>query len=197
MEYSQNTSPTLIDKIKNQYDEQSWAQFIEAYEKYIYIIVDKISPGHDIDDIVQEVLLRLWKSLPNFNYHPEKCKFRSWMGVIIRNTLNNYHRSKYKQRKIIDDYSKYDIESHKKDDLSDIIETAWQEYITNLAFSRIEHTFSGKAIECFNMFLDGSHVNEIMEKLDLKANSAYVLKNRVKDQLLKEIRILNFEIGGA
>ena len=70
----------------------------------------------------------------------------------------------------------------------------WEIYITNMALERIKEQFNGNAIEVFKMSLAGIPVDEIAEKLDIKENTTYRLKNRVKSKLIDEIEKLRFEL---
>ena len=88
-----HTRMTLIAKLRNQHDEKSWEEFIHFYQKYIQVLIVKDGvPSKDVDDLTQKVLLKLWKNLPEFNYQPHKCKFRSWMRVVVGNMVTSYFR---------------------------------------------------------------------------------------------------------
>lgn len=39
----------------------------------------------DFDDLVQNALLKLWRSISS--YDSTKGKFRSWLGVVVRNAV--------------------------------------------------------------------------------------------------------------
>ena len=88
-----NTRVTLLQKLRNQHDETSWDEFVHHYERYIGTIIHHFNvPPQDIDDLVQECLTSLWKSLPTYDYRPEHCKFRSWLQVVTRNNVTRYYR---------------------------------------------------------------------------------------------------------
>ena len=60
-----NTRMTLLSKVKNKHDDQSWNEFVTFYKRYIAGIVHKMNfPADEVDDIVQTVLLQVWKKLP-------------------------------------------------------------------------------------------------------------------------------------
>ena len=58
----------------------------------------KVSNNDDIDDLVQETLYSIIKSLPNFS---QKSKLSTWIYSICRNTLYNYYYQKKKYKTII------------------------------------------------------------------------------------------------
>ena len=63
------TRATLIQRVQNQQDEQSWAEFVQVYRRYIYAIIRSMNISeHDTEDILQQVLINLWNSLPKMDY---------------------------------------------------------------------------------------------------------------------------------
>ena len=80
------TQQTLLLKVKNQYDEEAWEQFVDYYRKYIYaVLINMGVPNTDLDDLSQQIMLKLWKKLPGFDYDPQVGSFRSWLCTIVRN----------------------------------------------------------------------------------------------------------------
>ena len=72
-------------------------------------------------------------------------------------------------------------------------EREWRVYITNLAMANIEQFFSGKAIEVFKLSIKGKSTQEISEELEIKMDTVYILKNRVKKRLTEEIKQLKVQ----
>lgn len=62
-----NTRQTLIERVRDQYNEKAWEEFVEIYEPYIYSIIRRMGiSAHDSKDIHQNVLLSIWKKLPEY-----------------------------------------------------------------------------------------------------------------------------------
>ena len=98
-----NTRHTLIAKIRNQHDDHSWEDFVYFYQRYIYVVIAKMGVNNqDVEDLVQRVLLALWEKLPSFEYEPNKCKFRTWMNQITRNTVIAYFRKQQRYKNDLD-----------------------------------------------------------------------------------------------
>jgi RNA polymerase sigma-70 factor (ECF subfamily) len=71
-----------------------------------------------------------------------------------------------------------------------MIEKEWEIYICERAMKNIQKIFSERALNVFKMFIEGVEVSEIAEKMDIKENSVYKLKNRVKAKYQQEIKDL-------
>ena len=88
------TRQTLLQRAKNTDDHTAWTQFTDYYRSFIEMILHKMNfPVQEHEDLIQEVLLKLWKSLPNHVYDKDRAKFRTWLGVVIRNCALNKIRS--------------------------------------------------------------------------------------------------------
>jgi RNA polymerase sigma factor (sigma-70 family) len=192
------TRATLIQRVQNQQDEQSWEEFVRVYRRYIYAIIRSMNISeHDTEDILQQVLINLWNSLPKMDYDKIN-RFRSWLSTVTKNCVTDFIRKRMRDANRLEKASKDDTLTYLKairlPEIEDIAEREWEIHLTNLALENIESLFSGKAVETFRLTLEGKSVEEIAAELDLKENSVYRLKNRVKERLIQEIRHLRSEL---
>lgn len=187
------TRQTLLQRAKNPDDHQAWDEFTSYYKNFIQTLIYKMRfQGDDTEDLTQIILLNLWKTLAN--YDKEKASFRNWMGAVIRNTTFNYYRKQSNIAKREKEGVVEFLDAMPESDLDDLIEREWKTYISELALKKMRELFSGKAIEVFELSLKGVSSEEIGEKLDLKKDSVYVLKNRVKKKFMEEVRALVKEL---
>ncbi len=192
------TRATLIQRVQNQQDEQSWEEFVRVYRRYIYAIIRSMNISeHDTEDIQQQVLINLWNSLPKMDY--EKInRFRSWLSTVTKNCVTDFIRKRTRDANRLEKASKDDTLTYLKairlPEIDNIAEREWEIHLTNMALENIEPLFSGKAVAAFRLTLKGKDVGEIARELDLKENSVYRLKNRVKERLIQEIRHLREEL---
>ncbi|EDM28356.1 probable RNA polymerase sigma-H factor [Lentisphaera araneosa HTCC2155] len=195
-----NTRHTLIAKIRNQHDDHSWEDFVYFYQRYIYVVIAKMGVNNqDVEDLVQRVLLALWEKLPSFEYEPNKCKFRTWMNQITRNTVIAYFRKQKRYKNDLDRAASIRLNEEDPEqsepEVYNMAEKEWKLHVSNLAWENIKDDFKGKAAQVFLAFSEGKEIEQICLDLDIKKNTAYVLKNRVQDKLYKEIRRLDDELS--
>lgn len=179
-------------------DEKAWEDFTAYYQQFIRKLVFCMRiPPQDMEEVSQEVLIRLWKSLPS--YDPAQGPFRPWMSTIIRRAVNTFwaktltHQKKtqiYLEDSALQPSAVVDSEM----EFDALVEKEWRIYLTNLALERLRKVFSGKAIEAFTRFLDGEKVEQIAKELQLGVESVYTLRNRVKQRLVVEIQSLRQEL---
>ena len=192
------TSNTLLDRVKNPDDKSAWNEFVNYYEQYIYNIIRHIGlPEQDAQELCQDTLLKLWKKLPDFVYDRNRGKFRSWLGVMIRNQCNRHFQKQKRKETVIDpnneileDESDY-TENH---NIDMIIENEWNSYISNLAWENVKKRFKENSQKAFLLHLDEVPIEKIAEECNIKSNTVYVSINRVQMHLKEEIKRLNEEL---
>ncbi len=192
------TRATLIQRVQNQHDEQSWDEFVRVYRRYIYAIIRSMNISeHDTEDILQQVLINVWNHLPKMDY--EKInRFRSWLSTVTKNCVTDFIRKRSREANRLEKAGQDDtltyLKSIRLPEIDTIAEREWEVHLTNLAMENIEPLFSGKAVDAFRLSLEGKSVEDIAKELNLKENSVYRLKNRVKERLIQEIRHLRDQL---
>ena len=184
-----STRMTLIQRVKNRLDNNSWEEFTRWYEPYIKAIAHKSGvPLPHIDDICQEILLRVWKSIENFEYDPSKCKFRSWLTTVSRNRIYTFFNQEKKKQNDVE--VNEEILGPEDAELDEIIEKEWQAYIVQLALDKVSESFSDKVVNIYKDFQSGKTVDVIAKEYDVSESSVYVYNKRVKGAMTREIVLL-------
>lgn len=74
------TRASLLARLKDLTADDSWREFFELYWKLIYNAARRHGLGDfEAQDVVQETMLTLTKSLKNFDYDPRKGSFKAWL----------------------------------------------------------------------------------------------------------------------
>ena len=191
------TRQTLLNKIKNQYDEKAWNEFIAFYRPYIYRIIQNHYKINNVDreDVVQEVLLVSWKKLPDFEYSTEKGRFRSWLGRVTTNTTLAFYRKNNKETPLTESQEFLHEHQAAPPEIERIYQNEWEKHITDTAWNNISSMFEENVLEAFQRLSAGEEGKAVAEELGLSINSVYVYKKRVLAAFQKEIAYLDEEIS--
>jgi RNA polymerase sigma-70 factor (ECF subfamily) len=193
-----NTRQTLIRRIQDRGDNEAWEEFLQIYRRYIYAIVRNMHISEDdAEDLVQLVTVKLLDSCSKQDL-AEIRRFRSWLSTLTRNCVIDFVRKRSAEVERFEAAAKEDAMAYLKDirlpDIEQIAEREWGVHLANMALENIRPLFSGKAIKVFQLSLDGMNVSQIAQKMELKENSVYRLKNRVKARLITEVEELRKEL---
>jgi len=93
-------SNTILE-IKNEYDEMSYDILFREHSKLIFKLINNFTKcnnlllhNSEIDDIYQEVALKIFKNYYISKYKSEKSSFVTWLNIICRTTAIDYYRKR-------------------------------------------------------------------------------------------------------
>lgn len=191
------TRYTLIRRACNPYDEKAWAEFVGQYQDFIFYVLNEMDvPPDDADDLAQQVLLTLTRDLEG--YSRNRGRFRKWLSTVIRHAAVAYHeKQRYRSGRLKLLGENRDVEwifSGRVIELDRLIENEWATYIASLAMEKVREVSDGKAVQAFELQLDGRSAAEISEETGLTVSSVYTLCKRTKVRLHAAIKALIAEL---
>lgn len=185
------TKPTdLIERLQNPNDHYAWQEFDKAYRSLIYNSALYYGlASQDAEDFTQTLLLKLWSKIPNFHYKNEKGKFHTWLKKVIYNSAMDFHRKTKKALKKLEGFPEQTPET----EINMKVNEEWQNYTLTRVMKTIQTHFSGKALKVFQLCLEGWSASDISSHMDIKKDTIYQLRRRVKIKIINELKLLNYE----
>jgi len=88
-----STSATLLDRLRDGRDGLAWDEFFQRYWLLIYSYASRrgCSP-HSAEEIVQDIMLKLFERKDVFRYDPGRGRFRDWLATVVRNRVAELRR---------------------------------------------------------------------------------------------------------
>ncbi|MDP0492388.1 MAG: sigma-70 family RNA polymerase sigma factor [Verrucomicrobiota bacterium JB023] len=192
------TRPSMIQRAASCPKHEIWSDFLTFYEPFINSILRKMRFREpDLEDVRQQVFLKLWKQLSNYRKEDQKTKFRSWLATVIRNVAIDWLRQqKGKDVQFASEEAAQNLHLCQPEIVT-MIEREWQNHVVATAIERLKPVFSGKAFEVLRLSLAGVSTEEISTRLDIRQESVYVLKSRVKSRVQQEVAQIRLEQEGG
>lgn len=174
------THATLLARLAVGNDSSAWGEFLDRYGDLIrrFSIVRGLQPA-DADDVTQEVLLSLTKSMPSFRYDPAKGKFRSYLKTAVLRAVIR------KSRQNVGEIVLEDIEAavtHAADDASidELWEHEWRQYHLRQAMRTIDVEFNPADRSAFARYaVEGRPAQETADALEVSVEQVYQAKSRI------------------
>jgi len=89
------TRTSLLGRLKNWDDQESWKEFFDTYWKMLYSVARRAGLSEsDAQDVVQEAIVAVAKKMPGFQYDPAIGSFKSWLMLIIRRRIIDFFRKR-------------------------------------------------------------------------------------------------------
>ena len=187
------TRPSLLIRIHDSNDSESWSLFEQVYGPVIrsYCRVRGIQ-SNDIDDIAQEVLTSVARAIRNFEYQPAKGKFRSWLAAITANKLRTFISKKGKR-------SGSQLELIEKMAVAPNSDNEWKSIfvkeVLQVALQRIRPHFEERTWACFEeTWTHHRSAVSVADELGIKIQAVYVNKSRVLNRLEEEFKELTDDL---
>ncbi len=185
------TRMTLFDKIRSTNSEDAWTEYVSYYKGYIYTLLRGMDISTaDCDDLLQQIFVKCWKYLPEFEYNPERCKFRSWLTVMVRNTVRDHLKSKaHKNKQMETDITAFNESLHSNNGTSfvEADEKEWRIYVAEMAWKTVRKEFKHTVIDAFIRRANGEKIAKIAEDMNIAPSSVSTYETRVKRAISKEI----------
>jgi RNA polymerase sigma-70 factor (ECF subfamily) len=82
------THPSLIVRLKDRRNEPAWAEFLCAYEPFLWQLVRRQgTPERHVADITQRLLMAVARSLDGWRDDGQAASFRRWLSRVARNVV--------------------------------------------------------------------------------------------------------------
>ncbi len=87
------TQVTLLRRLRDGSDPLAWEEFFGRYWSLIYGFARRRGcSDHTAEEIVQDVMLKVFEQKDLFDYDPARGRFRDWLGTLVRNQVAQRRR---------------------------------------------------------------------------------------------------------
>lgn len=174
------TSKTLLQQIQGG-SETAWYNFYVIYTPLIKACGRKYEiDDSELDDLVQEIMLKLFEKQALTTYDPQKGKFRTYFGRIIFNTIMDLKR---RQKPLPDTVD----EPVAHDDIQEMIDNEWNDYACKEAMLILRQRVDENVYQAFQMLTEHNmEPQAVADFLNMPLRHVYDAKARCK-RILTEI----------
>src|SRR5688572_31717146 len=79
------TRDSLLSRLKDRDDQESWEDFFNTYWKLVYGVAMKAGlTDQEAQEVVQETVITVARRIPEFRYDPKVCSFKTWLLNLTR-----------------------------------------------------------------------------------------------------------------
>ena len=186
------TNSELLEKVRAS-DEAAWQLFRDTYRPLIYHCAKQhgLTP-EDYPELEQIVLLSFFRVNPNFVYDPQKGKFRSYLGIIMKNCVSSILRHK-KQRAEMN--KALETQEKKLDDsFEEEWNREWKIHLFWLSMKNAAEQMPEKVFKAFELLeIKGQKAAEVASALGISIPSVYNYRKKVIDFLRANIAEISSE----
>jgi len=204
------TRPSLLNRLKTGDDNESWQEFYRVYGKLVRDFALQAGlTDTEADEVVQETAIAMARHLPEFNYDPKVCRFKTWLLNQTSWRIKDQFKKRRKDERLASespalpsDETRTDTINRMPDpaamNLDALFDAEWRNNLLATALERLKPKFSLKQIQIFDLHaLKEWPAADVAKSLGVSLANVYVTKHRVAAALKKEMVQLEREMTRA
>jgi len=198
------TRQSLLSRLKNWDDQESWKTFFDTYWKMLYNVSRRSGLTEaEAQDAVQETIIVVAKQMPNFKYDPALGSFKGWLMQITRCRIADQVRKKHYesggQRRPREEPLSTSLMATQQDssavNLEKVWDQEWNEQMMEAALQSVKKKVSAKQYQLFYLHVCKQvSAKVVARKLDVKLPEVYFAKYKVALLVRKELKRLELSI---
>jgi RNA polymerase sigma-70 factor (ECF subfamily) len=177
------TRASLILRLQDADDVTAWEEFMELYSPVIFrVAIGRGFQAADAENIVQEVLLSVARSVTQWLERTDRGSFRAWLLRIARNQAFDLINARA-TRSLGTDGSvaeKMLADVHAKSELSSVLDLENERAVFQWAADQVRESVAEHTWQAFWLTrVEGLSVDETASKLNLRPGNIYFARSRV------------------
>ena len=193
------TSPVLINRLKNISDEDAWNRFFDIYSPLILAFARQKGCNESLaEDVLQETMCQLLQYMVQFDYNPERGKFRSYLLQVVSSRIRRLKNIKVQTVPIQqeEEETSLDFSDTRLKEPWEEFDKLWKNNLMVHAFARVQKRVNPSTWKSFELFvIEKKSTDRVAKELNMTKNTVYKHKKRVMDLVEEEIKNLEQEIG--
>jgi RNA polymerase sigma-70 factor (ECF subfamily) len=201
------TRYSLLSRLQNWDDQDSWKDFFDTYWRLIYSIAIKSGLTEaEAQDVVQETIICVAKDINKFKRDPAAGSFKGWLRNLTRWRIADQFRKRKPggsgDRAIGGDASRWpeldEIPAPGDAGLERIWEEEWESNLIEAAVERIKHRVKAEHFQVFDLcVLRQWPAARAARTLEMNVARIYLAKHRMVSLIKKEVRLLEKQWNGC
>jgi RNA polymerase sigma-70 factor (ECF subfamily) len=191
------TRASLLSRLKDWQDEDSWRTFFDTYWRLIYSAAIKAGlTDAEAQDTVQETLVSVMKNMPDFHYDSSKGSFKSWLLCLTRWRIVD----EFRKRQLRDDESVDNvgfggetipidqIAAPSEREMEALWDEEWERNLLDAALDTVKKTVDPKHFQIFHLYMVKKWpVSKIVKTMNVSPGFIYLTKHRINPLIKKEV----------
>ena len=192
------TRYSLLSRLQNWDDQDSWKDFFDTYWRLIYAVALKSGLTEaEAQDVVQETIISVAKNIQKFKRDRQLGSFKGWLRNLTRwriaDQLRKRTRVAPEERKAAEDAAAVWDTAPLADsvEVESVWEAEWRVNLMKVALENVKRRVKEEHYQMFDFYVVKQWpVAKVARTLGVSAGQVYLAKFRVGARVKKEIRRL-------
>ena len=201
------TRSTLLIRLKDCNDQESWRLFFDTYWKLIYNAAIRAGlTDSEAQDVVQDTVIGVLKTMPRFEYDKSKGSFKGWLLRLTSWRIRDQFRKRLHQTepettflqkdggRDIDEEGDEEVGVYENTpnpantQLDSVWEEEWEQNLMQSAIERVKRKVDPEQYQLFDLYvLKKWPVLKVARTFKVSAGKVYLIKHRITNLIKREI----------
>ena len=197
------TRRSLLGRLRNWDDQESWRIFFETYWRLIYQVAVRAGlTDAEAQDVVQETVISVFKKMPGFEYREHNGSFKSWLLRLTSWRIADQFRKRKSSLLVqqLEDETSTDavpaeqIADPSSSNLQASWDADWEQNRMLAAIQRVKTRVNSKAYQMFDLLVFKEWpVSRVARAFQVNPARVYLAKHRVTNLIKQEVKKLQAE----
>jgi RNA polymerase sigma factor (sigma-70 family) len=184
-----STRATLLERLRDGANALAWDEFFANYWPTIYTYArHRQCSEHTAEEIVQDVMLKVFQQRDVYQYDPGRGRFRDWLGTVVRNQVAEHRRRPANRLRAAGGDAAADLAQQAIDQQAadDDWEAAFERNLLLALLSAVRRETNARTYLAFELVsLEGLSGGEAARMTGLTRNAVYKACKRVVERLVE------------
>ena len=192
------TRYTLLSRLHDWDDQESWRVFFDTYWRLIYSVAIRSGLGSaEAQDVVQETIICVAKDIQKFKRDRSAGSFKGWLRNLTRWRIADQLRKRGRAdlQVLVFDEAHAELPQHSAaSDLEELWETEWRNNLMEAATERVRRLVKEEHYQMFDLnVLKQWPASKVAKALGVNVGLVYLAKHRVSALIRKQVQLLEKE----
>lgn len=185
------TRQSLLSRLRDWDDKESWEYFFNTYSKLIYNAALRSGLNEtEAQEVVQETVIKVAKQISDFEYDPSKGSFKGWLLKITQWRVSDQFR-KRRDRPPAPGEAETSIAEAATYGFESKWEELWSENLLEVAMDRVKKRADPREFQMFEMAVKREWPPlKVAQKLKVTRARVYYARHKISRLVRKEMEKL-------
>ncbi len=191
-----DTRPSLLVRLRDPQDRDAWEEFVSIYQHIVHRMATRRGlQKADADDLTQQVLWAISRTIDRFEPDQERGKFRTWLRTIAHRAIVNAISRRHADQALGGDDAQILLTELSQVDASDeLLHHEYRQELFLVAAAQVRAEVSEQAWHSFwETNVRGRSVAEVARELNWTPGNIYTWRCRIMKRLKAKVQWLDIE----
>jgi RNA polymerase sigma-70 factor (ECF subfamily) len=199
------TRDSLIGRLRNWEDQDSWQVFFDTYWKFIYGVAIKAGLSEtEAQDVVQETVVTVAKKIKDFQIGAEHGSFKAWLVRTTKWRIADQFRKRGRLAELTEPPSetigRTSVMERVPDDAAVLeadraLDQDWEQNLLDVAVEKIRRNAGNEEFQLFHLHVvKGWPATKVAESVGVKLSQVYDAKYKLLPLVQREVERLKKEL---